>query len=168
MYHDQRRLPEESERTLGMVWGRREELFAGSDFLILALPLTAQTMHCIDRNALVQMKPGAYLINPARGSLVDEAAVADALASGQLAGYAADVYEFEDWARPDRPREIDIRLRTMADRSVFTPHLGSGAAAVRLAIELQAAQNVIDFFSGRMPSGLVTGKRQTESTQVSR
>jgi phosphonate dehydrogenase len=159
IYHDQRRLPGKSERTLGVVWLQPEELFARSDFLILALPLTAQTMHCIDRNALVQMKPGAYLINPARGSLVDEAAVANALASGHLAGYAADVFEFEDWARPDRPLEIDGRLLTMADRTVFTPHLGSAVATVRLHIELQAAQNVRDFYSGKVPSGLVTGKR---------
>jgi phosphonate dehydrogenase len=159
LYHDQRRLSEDSERTLGAAWVRREELFACSDFLILALPLTAQTIHCIDRDVLVQMKPGAYLINPARGSLVNEAAVADALASGHLAGYAADVFEFEDWARPDRPPEMNGSLQTMPDCTVFSPHLGSAVTTVRLAIELQAAQNVIDFFSGKTPSGLVTAKK---------
>jgi phosphonate dehydrogenase len=159
IYHDQRRLSEDCERRLGVALVAREELFARSDFLILALPLTSETSHCVDCDALAQMKPGAYLINPARGSLVNEAAVADALATNHLAGYAADVFEFEDWARSDRPQEINSRLETMTDRTVFTPHLGSAVATVRLAIEFQAARNVRDFFSGKMPSGLVTGKR---------
>ena len=158
-YHDQRRLSEDSERALGVALVAREELFARSDFVILALPLTAETTHCIDYDALAQMKPGAYLINPARGSLVDEAAVANALASNHLAGYAADVFEFEDWARRDRPQEIVSRLQTMTDRTVFTPHLGSAVASVRLAIEFQAARNVRDFFAGKLPRGRVTGKR---------
>jgi phosphonate dehydrogenase len=158
LYHDQNRLPEERERALGTVWVRREDLLAHSDFVILALPLSAETVHYVDRNALERLKPGAFLINPARGSLVDESAVADALASGRLGGYAADVFELEDWARPDRPQEIAERLRTMTDRTVFTPHLGSAVASVRRAIEFQAAQNVIDFFSGKAPRGLVTSK----------
>jgi phosphonate dehydrogenase len=162
-YHDLKRLPEQVERTLGVGWVQREELFASSDFLILALPLSAETTQCINHDVLARMKPGAYLINPARGSLVIESAVADALASGHLAGYAADVFEFEDWANPDRPQGMNGRLQKMPDCTVFSPHLGSAVATARLAIEFQAAQNVIDFFSGKMPLGLVTGERPTKT-----
>ena len=73
-------------------------------------------------------KPGALLINVGRGSVVDERAVAAALEGGALGGYAADVFEMEDWALPDRPRSIDPRLRTHP-RTLFTPHLGSAVTA---------------------------------------
>ena len=65
------------------------------------------------------MKPGAILVNPGRGSVVEEA-VATALSDSQLAGYAADVFEFEDWARPDRPRSIPKRLLDQTERTLFT------------------------------------------------
>ena len=74
-----------------------------SDYLILAVPLTPATFHLIGREALKRMKPGALLINIGRGSVVDEAAVADALEAGALGGYAADVYEMEDWALAEPP-----------------------------------------------------------------
>src|SRR5262245_20857643 len=72
---------------------------AASDYLILAVPLAADTFHTIGREALKRMRHGALVINVGRGSVVDERAVADALASGTLGGYAADVFEMEDWAR---------------------------------------------------------------------
>ena len=71
-----------------------------ADFVVLGLPLTETTTGLIDAEAIGRMRRGALLVNPARGSLVDEAAVADALESGHLGGYAADVFECEDWARP--------------------------------------------------------------------
>jgi len=154
-YWDRNRLTPESEARLGLIPAGWEELLAGSQYVILALPLTAETKHLINRETLRLMRLGAYLINPARGSLVDEAAVADALGSGHLGGYAADVFEFEDWARPDRPSAVSPVLREEAGCTVFTPHLGSAVRDVRLAIELQAAQNVLDFFSGKEPRGIV-------------
>src|SRR5215510_8227671 len=81
-----------------------------SDYLILAVPLTPSTFHLIGREALKRMKPGALLINIGRGSVVDEAAVADALAAESIGGYAADVFEMEDGALDSRPRAIDPRL----------------------------------------------------------
>jgi phosphonate dehydrogenase len=122
-----------------------------SDVVVLALPLTASTRHLIDAAALARMKPSARIVNPARGSLVDEAAIADALAAGRLAGYAADVFECEDWARPDRPAAIEPRLRAAAAPTVLTPHIGSAVTELRRAIELSAAASILDVLQGRPP-----------------
>ncbi len=125
-----------------------------SDFVILAAPLAPTTHHLIGREALVEVKPGALLINIGRGSVVDETAVAAALETGALGGYAADVFEMEDWALPDRPRLIDPRLRTHP-RTLFTPHLGSAVERVRRAIELRAADNIADALAGKRPRDAV-------------
>ena len=148
-----------------------DELTATSDYVVLALPLTAETQHIIDARAIAAMKPGARLVNPARGSLVDEAAVADAIERGHLAGYAADVFECEDWARDDRPAHIDARLISPSAPTVLTPHIGSGVTQVRREIELSAARSIIDALSGRAPDGALNnpslGRRRT-STEPSR
>lgn len=132
-----------------------DQLLATSDFLLPLLPLTRETFHLVDAAALQQMKRGAYLINVARGSVVEESAVADALESGRLAGYAADTFELEDWARTDRPREINPRLLRHPERTLFTPHLGSAVANVRLEIERAAAINIIEALAGNRPPGAV-------------
>jgi len=137
-----------------------DALIAASDYVVLALPLTTQTMHILDRGAIARMKPGALLINPARGSLVDEEAVADALASGHLAGYAADVFQCEDWARPDRPRGIDPRLTARGAPTVLSPHIGSAVTDVRREIELAAARSIVDALSGRVPADAVNSPRR--------
>ena len=130
------------------------EAVAAADFVFLAMPLEPGTRHLVDRTLLQRFKAGALLINPARGSLVDEAAVADALAAGQLGGYAADVFEFEDWGRADRPGGIEPRL-LRAERTVFTTHLGSAVTHVRRAIELEAATNIREALRGERPHGAV-------------
>src|SRR5262245_39473829 len=79
-----------------------ERLRAESDVLVVAAPLTPETLHRIDRASLRRLTKGAILVNVGRGSVVDEKAVAEALGEGRLAGYAADVYEMEDLSRPDR------------------------------------------------------------------
>ncbi len=131
------------------------EVVADSDFVVLALPLTAATMHIIDARVLAAMKTGALLVNPARGSLVNEQAVAGALASGHLGGYAADVFECEDWARPDRPAIIDPGLCASEASTVLTPHIGSAVTSVRRQIEASAANSIIDVLSGRRPAGAI-------------
>jgi phosphonate dehydrogenase len=131
------------------------DVIANSDYVVLALPLTADTTHLINAETIAGMKAGARLVNPARGSLVDESAVADAIARGQLAGYAADAFECEDWAIEDRPTRVDPRLTTPSAPTVFTPHIGSGVADVRREIELSAARSIIDVLAGRIPFGAV-------------
>lgn len=86
--------------------------------------------------------------------MVDEAAIADALEGSLLAGYGADVFEFEDWARTDRPRAIEPRLLS-APNTVLTPHLGSAVDAVRREIALEAARNVAQCLHGERPTGAV-------------
>jgi phosphonate dehydrogenase len=137
------------------------EAVAVADFVFLAMPLDPSTTHLVDGTLLERFKPGALLINPARGSLVDEAAVADALAAGRLGGYAADVFEFEDWRRPDRPAAIEPRLLGAADRTLFTTHLGSAVERVRRAIELDAAANIREALRGERPHGAVNDPRAT-------
>lgn len=124
-----------------------------SEFVVPLLPLTPETLHLINRKSLQQMRRGAYLINVSRGSVVDEEAVADSLESGHLAGYAADVFALEDWARADRPRQLSARLLAMRDRTLFTPHLGSAVARVRKAIEFAAANSVLQALRGERPDG---------------
>lgn len=132
-----------------------EDVIANSDYVVLALPLTPDTRHIINSEAIAGMKPGMRLVNPARGSLVDETAVADAIARGHLSGYAADVFECEDWALEDRPTRIDPRLTTSSAPTVFTPHIGSGVTDIRREIELTAARSILDVLAGRIPSGAV-------------
>lgn len=130
---------------------RLADVIAHADILVLGLPLTASTQHLINAETIAQMRPGALLINPARGSLVDEAAVADALAAGHLGGYAGDVFACEDWARPDRPEGIDARLLAPDARTVLTPHIGSAVVDVRRAIEAHAARNILAVLAGDAP-----------------
>jgi phosphonate dehydrogenase len=153
---DPRRMPARDRRHLRVERLPLDALLATADYVILGTPLSAQTEHLIDRARLGRMKPGALLINPSRGSIVDEGAVAAALESGRLGGYAADAFEMEDWRRPDRPREIPRVLRRHP-RTLFTPHLGSAVVRARKAIERRAAENIIDCFEGRVPRDAVAG-----------
>ncbi len=134
-----------------------EELLPVADALVLGLPLTPATRHVLDAKRLASLPAHALVVNVARGSLVDEAAVATALEAGRLGGYAADVFAMEDWALPDRPREIPPALLAHP-RTLFTPHLGSAVAQVREAIEMAAADSLAAFFAGVSVPGMVEGK----------
>ena len=131
------------------------ELLASSDHLVLAAPLVPATLHVLDAAGLGKLRPGAHLVNVGRGSVVDEEAVAAALASGRLAGYAADVFEFEDLSRDGRPRGIPASLLAFPDRTVFTPHLGSAVDDVRREIALSAARSIVDVLEGHEPRGAI-------------
>jgi phosphonate dehydrogenase len=143
-----------------------QEIIVSSDYIVLALPLTAETRHIINSRTIAEMKPGARLVNPARGSLVDETAVADAIAREHLSGYAADVFECEDWALKDRPAGIDPRLADSSAPTVFTPHIGSGVVEIRRQIELSAARSILDALAGRVPFGAVNNPgKQSDHAQ---
>lgn len=149
LYHDIAALAPETERALGIARcdGGLEGLLARSDVLFVCTPLTAQTRHAICRETLEHAKPGLRLINVSRGSCVSEAAVADALEAGRLGGYAADVFEFEDWAWAGRPAEVEPRLRAHA-ATLLSPHLGSAVEETRREIELAAAAEVVRWLDG--------------------
>ena len=155
LYADERPLDPLSAATLHATRAGFEALVCRADYIIVAAPLTSGTKHLIDADTLSMMKPGAILVNPGRGSTVDELAVADALADGRLAGYAADVFEFEDWARPDRPGAIPQKLLAQTAKTLFTPHLGSAVLDIRKAIEAEAATSILEALRGDRPDGAV-------------
>jgi phosphonate dehydrogenase len=162
-YYDARPLSPAKEDAFGLIRRDLAQLLAESDYIVLALPLAANSLHLINAEILAGMKPGALLINPARGSLVDEVAVANSLESGHLGGYAADVFEVEDWARQDRPTCIEPRLLAHPG-TVMTPHLGSAVAAVRRDIALAAGRDVLRFLDGEAMLGGVVDPRTASAT----
>jgi phosphonate dehydrogenase len=155
LYADPRPLAPELETQWRLTRVGLDALLHQSDFVVPMVPYRPDTLHLIDAPALAAMKDGAVLINACRGSVVDEEAVADALASGKLAGYAADVFEMEEWARSDRPRAIAPRLLADAARTLFTPHIGSAVDSVRLGIEMEAAANILQVLAGEVPRGAI-------------
>lgn len=122
------------------------QLIEMADIITLHVPLAAATHHLIDRNALGRMKPTAYLINTARGPVVDETALVECLQSKRIAGAGLDVYE--------REPEISPPLLTM-DNVVLLPHLGSATSETRTAMALIAVENAIDALSGKTPRNAV-------------
>ncbi|MGB5341113.1 MAG: D-glycerate dehydrogenase, partial [Thermoanaerobaculia bacterium] len=122
LYHGPSRLPEATERDLETEWREFDELLAFSDVVSLHLPLNAETHHLIDAQALQRMKKGSFLINTARGPLVDEAALSEAVAGGHLAGAGLDVYEAEP--------AVHARLLDL-ENVVLLPHIGSATVETR-------------------------------------
>jgi glyoxylate reductase len=110
-----------------------DQVLARADFLSLHVPLTPETRHLLGAAELARMKPGAFLINTARGEVVDEAALAAALASGHLGGAGLDVYENEPRVHPGL---------TGLDNVVLLPHVGSATTETRVAMGLKAADNL--------------------------
>ena len=131
-----------------------DELLAQADFVVLQMPYSPDTHHLIGAAQLALAKPGQLMINVGRGSVVNEDAVADALHTGKLSGYAADVFACEDWALPDRPTAIPQRLLAHP-ATLFTPHIGSAVRRVRMAIEHRAADNIIAVLEGREPADAI-------------
>src|SRR6478672_3883636 len=111
-----------------------DDLLAGSDFITLHTPLTAQTHHLLDAARLAKTKHGVRVINCARGGLIDEAALAGALSSGHVAAAALDVFETE-------PLPADSPLRD-APNLVLTPHLGASTAEAQESVGIEIAQSI--------------------------
>ena len=128
------------ERELGARFVSLGELLESSDFVSLHCPLTPETHHLIDAEALEGMKAGACLVNTARGPVVDEAALAEALVAGRLAAAGLDVFARE----PHVPPEL-LGLENV----VLLPHIGSATHATRAAMGRLCVDSVIDFLSGR-------------------
>ncbi len=133
-----------------------DELLGTADIVALAVPLTDATRYLIGAKQLARMRRTAFLVNIARGSIVNEADVADALARGAIAGYAADVFELEDRQYDDRRRTIDARLLE-SERTVLTPHIGTATPEDRARLAMVQAQAVLDAIAGRRPATAVNG-----------
>jgi phosphonate dehydrogenase len=147
LYSDPHPVEQEVHTSLGLTRLSLDELLSQSDFIVLTVPLTPQTRHIINSATLAGIKRGAHLINVGRGSVVDESAVSAALVSGQLDGYAADVFEFEDWARENRPIGVCPALLANRNNTLFTPHLGSAVDTVRREIAMEAARKILSIFN---------------------
>ena len=119
-----------------------DRLLATSDVVSLHVPMTSDTHHLIDREALVNMKPSAYLINTSRGPVVDEDALVLALREGLIAGAALDVYEREPMVHSGL---LDL------SNVVLSPHLGSATHETRTAMADLAARNLMEVLSGNSP-----------------
>ena len=141
-YHSRTQLPTETETELGARWAEWDELLETSDILSLHAPLTPETHHGLDRDALRRMKRGSYLINTARGALIDEAALTDALREGRLAGAGLDVYEHEPEVTPGLLELPNV---------VLLPHIGSATRGTRTEMAMLAARNVHAVLSGEPP-----------------
>lgn len=123
-----------------------EELLGRSDYVSLHCPLRPDTRHLIDQHALARMKKSAFLINTARGGCVDEAALADALDRGVIAGCGLDVFE----------REPEVHPRLLASsRAVLAPHLGSATTDARGAMARLCGEAVRAVLTGERPRHLV-------------
>ncbi len=119
-------------------WVEKERLYAESDVVTVHVPLTAATRGLISAPELARMKPDAILINTARGGIVDEGALADALRSGRIAGAAVDVFQQE-------PYQGEL---TSLDRCLLTCHMGSMSADCRRRMEIEATENALAFLAG--------------------
>jgi glyoxylate reductase len=142
VYHSRTRLPAEDEAALGAEWVDFDALIARSDVLSLHAPLTPETRHVVSRDVLARMRPGSYLVNTARGALVDEAALVDALRDGPLAGAGLDVYEREPIIHPGL---LDL------PNVVLLPHVGSATRETRTRMAMLAARNAHAVLSGHPP-----------------
>jgi len=144
VYHARSRR-EREERELPARWLPLDELLASSDVVSLHCPLTHETRHLIDADALASMKSSAILVNTARGEVVDEAALVEALSEGRLAGAGLDVFEREPRIHPRLPALANV---------VLAPHLGSATVATRDAMAELVATAVVEVLADRRPDGL--------------
>jgi glyoxylate reductase len=143
LYHNRNRVPEEVEKEFVAAYVDLDTLLRESDFVSVHAPLTPETRHLINRGALEKMKPTAYLINTARGPVVDEPALAEILAERKIAGAGLDVFEREPHVFPGLLPLSNV---------VLTPHVGSGSVETRTNMGLRAAKNVVAFFEGEKPA----------------
>ena len=150
IYHNRSPLPASVERECNARYVDKPTLLCDADFLVLALPLTTDSRHAIGAADLAQMKPSAVLVNIARGGIVDDAALAAALANGGLAAAALDVFEGEPQVHP--------ALLTL-DNVVLSPHIASASVEARRAMAALAVDNVLACFGhgphAGQPPGIV-------------
>jgi glyoxylate reductase len=141
-YSGRRRADPALEAELGAAMLDLDELLATADVVSIHCPLSAETRHLIDARRLALMRPTAYLVNTARGPIVDEAALAAALRAGSIAGAGLDVFEREPIVEPGL---LDL------ENVVLIPHLGSATIETRTAMGVLAARNAVAVLAGQAP-----------------
>ncbi len=146
LYSNLQRVAESVERGLGAEYATRETLLRESDFVSLHVPLTPQTERMITAREISLMKPSAFLINTARGRVVDEEALVQALKAGRLAGAGLDVFE-----REPRPHPGLLPLENV----VLLPHIGSGTEECRTRMAMVAARNLLAALDGGRPPNIL-------------
>ena len=142
IYHNRSRLAPELEAGCKARYVSKQELLATADHLVLVVPYSAESHHAIGAAELAQMKPTATLVNIARGGIVDDAALAQALRDRRIAAAGLDVFEGEPKVNPGY-----LALRNV----VMTPHIGSASRATRLKMCRLAAANMVAVLEGREP-----------------
>ena len=140
LYHNRSRLAPATEQELHARYVSKDELLAQADHLILVLPYSAESHHAIGAAELARMKPSATLVNIARGGIVDDAALAQALKNRTIAAAGLDVFEGEPSVHPGLLEVPNV---------VLTPHIGSASIPARKAMAHLAADNLLAYFSGR-------------------
>ncbi len=146
LYYDQKPIDRQREQELQAQYVDLDTLLRESDFVSLHVPLVEETRHLIDARALSLMKPSAFLVNAARGPVVDEQALVDALKSKRIAGAALDVFEKEPEVHPELLKMPNV---------VLAPHIGSGSWETRTNMGHVAVKNIIAALDGRTPPNLV-------------
>lgn len=146
IYTSRHRLPIEAEKQLSVQYRPLSQALSEADFVSLHLPLTEESHHLIDEKALRRVKPTAFLINTARGPIVDEEALIRALKEKRIAGAGLDVFEEEP--------HVSSRLRKMKE-VVLLPHIGSASRETRLRMGFMVLENLLAFFSGKKPPNQV-------------
>ena len=142
IYHDPRRLTPDKEHELHAQWVPFEEVFRTADFVSVHVQLAPETRHLIGAAQFALMKPTAYLINTARGPIVDERALVQALIEKRIAGAGLDVYENEP-----RPHPELLKMNNV----VCTPHMGSATRELREAMANVVVNNILALLEGRQP-----------------
>jgi glyoxylate reductase len=146
IYYSAHKAPVELERKLNVEYRPLDDLLKEADFVSIHVPLTKETRHLIGERELRMMKKEAYLINTARGPIVDEKALAKALKEGWIRGAGLDVFE--------REPEVEPELLEL-DNVVLLPHLGSASYATRAKMATMAAENALKALKGEVPPNLV-------------
>jgi len=144
LYHNRTRLPADDEN--GAVWTGKDELLRESDHVIVVVPYSQPTHHLLGADELKLMKPTAVLVNIARGGVVDDGALIDALREKRIAAAGLDVFENEPNLRPGF-----LQL----DNVVLTPHIASATAPTREAMARLAMRNLDDVLRGQRPAALL-------------
>ena len=146
IYHNRNRLAPEEETELGLRYVDKATLLREADFLSIHCPLTAETRHAFGPAEFEAMKKSAVLINTARGPVVDEAALVDALQEGNIFAAGLDVFEEEPAVHPGLLR---------CERALLAPHIGSASEATRARMAAMAAENIIAVLRGEAPKNPV-------------